>query len=230
MSSHTTQSDHNHPDRGPGKPRGHGKSRGGLGKYLRARGRRGYGRPAEFKNRLLLEGESPPDDDEAEQLAAENAQKYSRRQLASNADRYEEPEPELGSDGELILEPEVDLSNFLERQKLSDGPPSSAKDDSEDDIDHDIAPLEISKTKKSAKKGRVEQIEWTEEFEALHREKVAADAARDLKERFRATSGKLRTRPIIADISPLPPVEGAGAQEPKDSMTEMENFLDELLK
>lgn len=82
--------------------RGRAKSRGGLGKYLRARGRRGYGRPAEFNKRLLLDGEGPPsDDDEAEQTAA-NAIKYSRRQLASNADRYEEPEPELGSDGTCI--------------------------------------------------------------------------------------------------------------------------------
>ena len=31
--------------------------------------------------------------------AAANAIKYSRRQLASNADHYEEPGPELGPDG-----------------------------------------------------------------------------------------------------------------------------------
>jgi hypothetical protein len=86
------------------KGRGRGKSRGGLGKYLRARGRRGYGRPAEFNKRILFEGEGTPadDDEEAQQIAAENAKKYSRRQLASNADRYDEPEPELGSDGTCI--------------------------------------------------------------------------------------------------------------------------------
>ena len=99
MSSPPTSSD---PTSHEPSGRGRGKSRGGLGKYLRARGRRGYSRPAEFNKRLLLEGEGPPlDDQEAEQVAA-NAIKYSRRQLASNADRYEEPEPELGSDGTCI--------------------------------------------------------------------------------------------------------------------------------
>lgn len=100
MSSPTTSPDPASHER---SGRGRGRSRGGLGKYLRARGRRGYGRPAEFNKRLLLEGEGPPlDDEEAEQVAA-NAIKYSRRQLGSNADRYEEPEPELGSDGTCIL-------------------------------------------------------------------------------------------------------------------------------
>lgn len=82
---------------GPGRGRGRGRSRGGYGKYLRARGRRGGGRPAEFRERLVLEGENPEESDEEE--AAERAAKYSRRQLGSNADRYAEPEPELGSDG-----------------------------------------------------------------------------------------------------------------------------------
>ena len=91
MSSPTTSPDPASHER---SGRGRGRSRGGLGKYLRARGRRGYGRPAEFNKRLLLEGEGPPlDDEEAEQVAA-NAIKYSRRQLGSNADRYEEPGPE----------------------------------------------------------------------------------------------------------------------------------------
>lgn len=85
--------------RGRGRGRGRGKSRGGLGKYLRARGRgRGGGRPAEFRERLLLDGESPEDLDEEE--AQQLQQKYSRRQLGTNAGRYAEEEPELGSDGE----------------------------------------------------------------------------------------------------------------------------------
>ena len=82
-----------------GRGRGRGRSRGGLGKYLRARGRghRGGGRPAVFKERLVLEGEQEDELDEEE--AAELAQKFSRRQLGTNADRYKEPEPELDSDG-----------------------------------------------------------------------------------------------------------------------------------
>lgn len=83
---------------GPGRSRG---NRGGYGKYLRARGRSQGGRPAEFTHRLLLEGESKEELDEEE--AAERQAKYSRRQLGSNADRYVEPEPELGSDGSSRL-------------------------------------------------------------------------------------------------------------------------------
>jgi hypothetical protein len=76
------------------------KSRGGLGKYLRSRGRgRGRGRVAEFTERLYLEGDRPAELDEED--AVEIQQKYSRRQLGTNADRYKEEEPELGSDGVL---------------------------------------------------------------------------------------------------------------------------------
>jgi hypothetical protein len=87
------------PARGRGRGRGR-SNRGGLGKYLRARGRgRGFGRPAEFSKRLLLEGEGPQVEGEDEEIAAERAAKFSRRQLGTNADRYAEPEPELDSDG-----------------------------------------------------------------------------------------------------------------------------------
>ena len=47
----------------------------------------------------------------------------------------------------------------------------------DDDIDYYVAPLETSRTKPASKKGKVEQIEWTGQLEALHREKVTADAA-----------------------------------------------------
>lgn len=81
--------------------RGRGKSRGGLGKYLRARGRgRGFGRPAEFSTRLVLEGEQKLTEEEEAERARELAQKFSRRQLGTNADRYKEEEVEVDSDGE----------------------------------------------------------------------------------------------------------------------------------
>ena len=87
--------------------RGRGKSRGGLGKYLRARGRGGgRGRPAEFGTRLLLEGEKTLDlDPESEEAIAarEYQQRFSKRQLGSNADRYAEPEPVLNSDGTAFV-------------------------------------------------------------------------------------------------------------------------------
>lgn len=82
----------------PNRGRGRSKARGGVGKYLRARGRgRGYGRPAEFTKRLTLEEEEEVElsPEEAKELCS----KYGRRQLGTNADRYVEPAPELGSDG-----------------------------------------------------------------------------------------------------------------------------------
>lgn len=84
-------------------PRGsaRARSRGGLGKHLRARGRghRG-GRPAVFQERLLPEGEQTNELNEEE--VAELKARYAKRTLSTNADRYEEPEPEIGSDGTVI--------------------------------------------------------------------------------------------------------------------------------
>jgi len=49
----------------------------------------------------LLEGEGPDDqdDEEAREAREEAARKYSKRKLGSNADRYNEEEPELDSAG-----------------------------------------------------------------------------------------------------------------------------------
>ncbi|KAG1763732.1 hypothetical protein EV702DRAFT_1182714 [Suillus placidus] len=176
-------------------------SRGGLGKYLRARGRGRGGRSAEFHQRL----------------AKELQKKYSWRRLRSNADRYVELEPELNFDGEEIREPEVDLSSFLARQRLSD----------------------VSETTVVAvpRKGRVQAIEWDAELEEMSREKGAADASRDLKARFRAKSEKLKAKPlfsrdrkqgrmITSNYSEAPTLPTDAPKAPK---VEMETFLDELL-
>lgn len=86
-----------------GRGRGRGKSRGGLGKYLRARGRgHSFGRPAEFTKRLVLEGEKPAEDLDSEEAEVIH-QRYSKRQLVPNADRYAEEEPQLDSDGTCLL-------------------------------------------------------------------------------------------------------------------------------
>jgi hypothetical protein len=189
--------------------RGRGKSRGGLGKYLRARGRgRGFGRPAEFTTRLVLEGEGTAalTEEEQAELARETAMKYSRRQLGTNADRYKEEEVELDSDGmsvssmfcdprflkimlnysgEPILEPEVDLSSFLERQRISDeaGPTLRAaekKDYDDDDVDTSLSYITSSSSRVPAqtapKKGKIEEIAWDESLDEMTREKKAAEA------------------------------------------------------
>ncbi|KAK7026800.1 hypothetical protein VNI00_015458 [Paramarasmius palmivorus] len=227
------------------RSRGSHKPRGGFGKYLRARGRgRGRGRPAEFRERLLLEGEGPPDEEDEEE-AAERIKKYSRRQLGTNADRYEEPEPELGSDGEPIVEPEVDLSAFLEKQRLNDdvGPSAPHTKDEDDGVDHSLDYLnEYTSQSKSdiaaSRKGKVQEVQWDNELDEMMREKDSADAARDLKTRFRAKSEKLKTKPAIpsardrkhetgyVEAPPLPQPENV---KPKSQLDEMEDFLDELL-
>ncbi|KAF7365844.1 hypothetical protein MVEN_00458600 [Mycena venus] len=233
----------------PPRGRGRGKSRGGLGKYLRARGRGGRGRPAEFGTRLLLEGEGPnpeEDDEEAAERAAELAQKFSRRQLGTNADRYVEPEPVLDSDGEPEVEPEVDLSSFLERQRISDAPgpsilPSTADTADDDDVDHSLAHISSNGIKPvTSRKGKVEQIEWDEGLDELEREKASAEAIWDLKSRFRAKSEKLRKSSVpagrphpsssstVMEAPPLPLPDGS-QPPPKGPKEDMQDFLDDLL-
>ncbi|KAK0451230.1 uncharacterized protein EV420DRAFT_1274538 [Desarmillaria tabescens] len=226
--------------------RGRGKSRGGLGKYFRARGRgRGYGRPAEFHQRLVLEGEALVEEDDEER--AERERKFSKRHLGTNADRYAEPEPEFDSDGEPIVEPEVDLSSFLGRQRLSDNPESALQATSsgdDEDVDHSLAHISSRGIGSEAptRKGKVEQIAWDDELDELSREKAVADANRDLKSRFRAKSERLRKKPIAptarerkqgrsenssyVNAPALPLAEGA---TPKDPKADMEDFLDDLL-
>ncbi|PPQ96633.1 hypothetical protein CVT26_010673 [Gymnopilus dilepis] len=231
-----------------GRGRGRGKSRGGLGKYLRTRGRgRGRGRPAEFSTRLLLEGEGKEQltEEEEAEIAKEMAAKYGRRRLGTNADRYKEEEPELDSDGEPIVEPEVDLSSFLERQRISDeaGPSlrlAEKKDYDENDVDTSLAHItsnpSLLPSQASLKKGKVEQISWDAELDEMTREKQAAEATWDLKSRFRAKSDKLRTKPITPtsarprkDEAPALPLPEGAQPKPKNQMEEMEDFLDELL-
>jgi hypothetical protein len=166
------------------RSRGSHKPRGGRGKAARARGRgRGGGRPAEFHKRLLLEGETPEElDEEAE---VELRTKYSRRNLGSNADRYKEEEPELDEDGEPIVEPEVDLSKFLERQRLEDHEgvtpgESSAPPPEDGEVDHSLDHFPAGARGKvgELRKGKVQQVEWDEGMENMMREKDIADANR----------------------------------------------------
>jgi hypothetical protein len=188
------------------RPRG--KPRGGLGKYLRARGRghRGGGRPAEFKERLLLDGERSIDDED-EEVILEREQKFSKRQLGRNDDRYKEEEPALGSDGALvqcihdnhhanfyvgepIAEPEVDLSAFLARQRLQDDatPNSSStpplNEEALADIDASLAHIGTTKSRQLAdgndRKGKLQTLDWDEELEDMKREKNVADAQRSM--------------------------------------------------
>jgi hypothetical protein len=129
--------------------------------------------------------------------------------------------------GEPIVEPEVDLSSFLARQRHSDeqgpslGSETTGQPDDEGDIDHTLAHITSNPGQKRpqamSKKGKVEELEWDENLESMAREKAAAEATwgsshvcptpkirtllnviliLDLKDRFRAKSEKLKSRPI----------------------------------
>jgi hypothetical protein len=84
--------------------------------------------------------------------------------------------------GKPEVEPEVDLSSFLERQRISDAPgPSiqaSTTDAAEDDdVDHSLAHISSSGIKPTtSRKGKVERIEWDDELDELEREKASAEA------------------------------------------------------
>jgi len=80
--------------------RGYLRSRRGIGKHIRARGRgRGYrgGHPDWYSERLTPDGEQSEQRDAAEAAVLEA--RYAWRTLGTNVDRYEEPEPEIGLDG-----------------------------------------------------------------------------------------------------------------------------------
>ncbi|TFK50594.1 hypothetical protein OE88DRAFT_1661091 [Heliocybe sulcata] len=225
-----------------GRGRGRGKSRGGLGKYLRARGRGGgRGRPAEFGKRLVLEGEEEVELDPESEEYKEFRQKYSKRQLGSNADRYIEPEPKLNSDGEVEQEPEVDLSGFLARQRLSpeNDPSSSAPPPPQEEVDDSLDFLDGAPSRSRPKKGKVQTIEWDDQLEEMSREKAVADASRELKERFKSKSTQQRFWPVVPggdnnrkkgqQYAEAPPLPTEGPTRPKDPKEDMQDFLDDLL-
>jgi hypothetical protein len=193
----------------------------------------------------VLEGESNEDGEEDEEAEREEARKYSRRQLGSNADRYVEPGPELNSDGEVEPEPEINLSSFLERQRLDDLParstPLADSIDDADDVDLTLAHISSRPQAVSqSKKGQVQQIDWDEQLDDLSREKAAAEAARELKTRFRAKTERMRgqtqdnsahgrERKHDKAYAEAPPLPNESALPPKDTKDEMQDFLDDLL-
>lgn len=89
------------------------------------------------------------------------------------------------TEGEEIKEPEVDLSSFLERQRLSsDLPTMEPATNDEDDVDTTITHLVFRPSAGSAagnKKGKVQAVEWDAGLEDLSREKAAADASRGMR-------------------------------------------------
>ncbi|CUA68484.1 hypothetical protein RSOLAG22IIIB_03521 [Rhizoctonia solani] len=146
--------------------------------------------------------------------------------MQSNADRYEEKEP----DPEEEPEPEVDLSEFMRKQRLDDetsagGSIAVPKTEVDDDIDHSLDNFG-SRAPPASRKGQKGVIEWDESLEAMKQEKEKAEAVWELKARFkhapqskpRANERRVVRQPRLAEEA-----------EPTDPKKEMEDFLDDLL-
>ena len=87
--------------------------------------------------------------------------------------------------GEPEVEPEVDLSNFLARQKLDDSDslkvPGVPQEDDEEEVDESISHLLRGEaTSSRPRKGKVVQIDWDQQLDDISREKAAADANRGI--------------------------------------------------
>ena len=85
--------------------------------------------------------------------------------------------------GEVEEESEIDLSRFLERQRLEDSLDAQAslgaEGDDGDDVDDSLAHLgQKAPVSSKSRKGHVQTIEWDESLEELRKEKETADANR----------------------------------------------------
>lgn len=81
--------------------------------------------------------------------------------------------------GEEVLEPEVDLSEFLAKQKLAPDEDIVQKPpDDDEEIDHSLAHLSTAtaQPKQVSKKGQVQKITWDKDLEEMSREKAIAEA------------------------------------------------------
>ncbi|KAF8486985.1 hypothetical protein DFH94DRAFT_702207 [Russula ochroleuca] len=231
--SHHSQSSSSTSTRAGG--RRHRSPRGGHGgKYLpQGRGYRGG----------LPDGEQPEQLSEAEAAELEELEaRYGRRTLGTNADRYEEPEPEIGADGQPIAELEVDLRAFLGRQRMEDPPglplvPATVDDD---DVDHSLAHITSNPlAARQSRKGKTQYIDWDASLEEMQHEKNAARAQSDLKERLRANAAHQMGKTAIREhtcrqvrVRPLkeaPPLPQDSHLASKSLKVEMEEFLDDLL-
>ncbi|KIJ27045.1 hypothetical protein M422DRAFT_271803 [Sphaerobolus stellatus SS14] len=92
-------------------------------------------------------------------------------------------------------EPEVDLSDFLARQRLGDSSSLAhpKQEDDDDDVDHTLAAVTSAPSSAPAKphKNQVHTVEWDASLDELKREKESAEAVWDLKTRFRQSQPRL---------------------------------------
>lgn len=75
----------------------------------------------------------------------------------------------------------MDLSRFLEKQRVTDAPDSllDADHDDDDDVDTSLAHITSHTSRRTtapSRKGKVEQVEWDEQLEFISRAKATAEA------------------------------------------------------
>ncbi|KAH7098073.1 hypothetical protein BKA62DRAFT_402694 [Auriculariales sp. MPI-PUGE-AT-0066] len=224
-----------------GSARGRGRSRGGVGKFLRARGRRGPALRADFSRRAT--GDTDDEDLDSEEERLERA-KYARRAMASNADRYEEPEPdphaEPNAEGEL--EPEIYLVSLTKKQleiaaredaHLAESSITPVVDDEE--VDASI----LAKTRPSARqttfnsdansrKGKAVVVAWDAELDEMARDKAEAEALSDLKARLKKQANAPKSSTTTRKLKVAPPLQ-SDTQAKTGTQESMQGFLDDLL-
>lgn len=76
-------------------------------------------------------------------------------------------------------EPEIDLSSFLDRQRIADqeDPTSSREKEFDDDVDYSLSNLpSASSSAIKTRKNKTQTIQWDASMDQLKREKEAAEA------------------------------------------------------
>ena len=77
------------------------------------------------------------------------------------------------------MEPEVDLTAFLNRQRMEDSPglPIVSATVDDNDVDHSLAHITSNPlTEHQSRKGKIQQIDWDASLEEMQRDKNVARA------------------------------------------------------
>ena len=98
----------------------------------------------------------------------------------------------------------MDLSAFLERQRISESGPSVLPTDDvdQDDVDHTLAHISSDTPSSGPQKGKVMQIEWDNELDQMIRDKASAEAAWGERVTLFQTSSVLKHEVLFQTSSP----------------------------
>lgn len=154
----------------------------------------------------------------------DTASEFANRIIVSNADRYIELQ---AGDSEDDTPQKAELSNLLLRQRLSDIEDTYAVSKAEtshlNEVDQTLSHLPSSTKASTARsKPAAKVIQWDDEIESTWRAKQKADAARNLKARFKGKAQSPTAEQLRQPVT-------TGVQSVSSDVKEEEAFLDELL-